>query len=96
MLTIKNLHKIVGEKIGIGQGREDWEFTNPTKWSDHYHFPLINGNNMKHVHIHRDRMALEYNNQLYKIEHKHIKSKEAFAMFVCAVVNDYNTLYTKL
>ena len=66
-LTINNLDKIVGEKISIGQGREDWKFTNPTKWSDHYHFPLINGNKMKHVHIHRDRMALEYNNEFYKM-----------------------------
>ena len=96
MLTINNIENIEGEKVGIGPTKKDWTFLKPTIWPEHYQFMLTDNVNVMYVSIHRDRKAFEYNNTLYKLEHKHIKTKEAFAMFVCGVVNEIPGTYTKL
>lgn len=93
MLVIKNLDNIEGQKVGIGPERRDWRFLKPTIWHDTYQFMLTDDNSVMYIHIHRNKPALEYNNQLYSIEHRHMRTKEAFAMFVSAVVNNKMTLF---
>ena len=96
MIHIHNVKNIQGQKVAIGPTKKDWKFLIPTIWHEHYQFMLTDDVNVMYVSIHRDRKAFEYSNTLYKLEHKHIKTKEAFAMFVCGVVNDIPGTYTKL